>query len=167
MKRMWQTTLVLAVAFLTITSRSDDARAADDNENPAMAKALKEILDIQAKAWNAGDIDAFMEYYWKSDDLTFSSSGNTTRGWEATRANYRRRYPTRDAMGQTEFSEIEVFPLGDSAALVLGRWHLKREPGDIGGNFSVVFRRIDGRWLIIHDHTSRTHEPSETDKEPS
>ena len=52
-------------------------------------------------------------------------------------------------------------------ALVLGRWHLKRKPTDIGGNFSLVFRQIEDRWVIIHDHTSRTPEPSDTDKEPS
>jgi len=70
-------------------------------------------------------------------------------------------------MGQVAFSEIEVFALGDSAALVLGRWLLKRKPTDIGGNFSLVLRRIEDRWVIIHDHTSRTPEPSDTDKEPS
>jgi ketosteroid isomerase-like protein len=25
-----------------------------------------------------------------------------------------------------------------------------------GGVFSLVFRRIDGRWLIVHDHTTES-----------
>ncbi len=171
MKRTQQAAYVLAAILFLIGGRGNDSRAdsraADDSQDFAVARAINEILDIQTKAWNDGDVDAFMEFYWKSDDLTFSSTGSTTRGWEATKANYKRRYPTRESMGQVAFSEIEVFALGDSAALVLGRWLLKRKPTDIGGNFSLVFRRIDDRWVIIHDHTSRTPEPSAADKEPS
>jgi beta-aspartyl-peptidase (threonine type) len=119
----------------------------------AIRTAVETVFRAQQEAWNRGDIDAFMEHYWKSDDLTFSSGGSTTRGWTATKANYKRRYPSRDAMGRLTFSDLEFFPLADQAALVLGRWRLMRDE-PIGGNFSLVFRRIDGRWLIVHDHTS-------------
>lgn len=119
------------------------------------------ILRDQEAAWNDGDIVRFMQHYWKSDRLTFSSTGTTTRGWENTLANYRRRYPTTEKMGRTRFTNLEVFPLGDTAALVLGQWFLKRQPDPLHGNFSVVFRKIDGRWVIIHDHTSRATEPKE------
>lgn len=125
----------------------------------AIAKPINAVLRAQAAAWNRGDIDAFMEHYWKSDRLTFSSGGKTTRGWSNTKANYKRRYPTRKAMGTVSFSKIEVSPLGDSAALVLGRWRLKRETEPVGGNFSLVFRRVAGKWLIVHDHTSRDAKP--------
>lgn len=115
-----------------------------------------EAIATQAQAWNDGDIDAFMEHYWKDDRLSFSAGGRTVRGWQATLDNYRRRYPTRDAMGRLQFSDLELQPLGDDAALVLGRWHLQ-PAGDVEpreGNFSLVFRRIDGKWVIVHDHTS-------------
>jgi beta-aspartyl-peptidase (threonine type) len=120
------------------------------------SQQIQAILTQQADAWNRGDIDAFMQHYWKSDELTFSAGGQTTRGWQSTKENYQRRYPTREKMGQLTFSHLEITPLGDSAALVLGRWRLDREPSPVGGNFSLVCRKIDGRWLIIHDHTSRS-----------
>jgi beta-aspartyl-peptidase (threonine type) len=86
--------------------------------------------------------------------LTISSSGRVTRGWVETLAGYRQRYPDRAAMGQLTFSDLEITPLGPSAALVLGRWALtRREP--VGGTFSLVFRKLAGRWVIVHDHTSR------------
>jgi beta-aspartyl-peptidase (threonine type) len=116
------------------------------------------ILQDQESAWNEGDIERFMGYYWKSDSLTFSSTGATTRGWEETLANYRKRYPTVEKMGKTRFYDLEVYPLCDEAALVLGRWSLSRQPDPLKGNFSVVFRKIEGRWVIIHDHTSRVSE---------
>jgi beta-aspartyl-peptidase (threonine type) len=122
----------------------------------AYGEPFREILDAQAAAWNCGDIDGFMEHYWQSEDLTFSSEGHTRRGWAETRARYERSYPTPERMGHLDFTDIEVHALGDNAALVLGRWHLMREPDPVGGSFSLVFRRIDGRWQIIHDHTSAT-----------
>src|SRR5262245_14111314 len=121
--------------------------------------AIQSVLTQQADAWNRGDIDAFMKHYWKSDNLTFSSGGQITRGWQRTKENYQRRYPTREKMGQLTFSDLEITPLGDSAALVLGRWRLKREESPVSGNFSLVCRKIDDQWVIVHDHTSRTESP--------
>lgn len=115
--------------------------------------AITATLQAQAAAWNEGDVERFMEPYWHSPDLTFSSGGRVTRGWRETLDGYRRRYPDRAAMGRLTFNDLEVTMLGRGAALVLGRWHLDRaEP--VGGNFSLVFRRIGGRWVIVHDHTS-------------
>ena len=111
------------------------------------------ILEQQAQAWNAGDIDAFMAPYWHSPELTFSSGGKVTRGWQATRDRYHQRYPTPEAMGRLTFSDIEVTQPGSNVALVLGRWRLERaEP--IGGSFSLVLRTVAGHWVIVHDHTS-------------
>ena len=120
---------------------------------------IRAVLTQQAEAWNRGDISAFMEHYWKSDELTFSSGGQTTRGWKNTKENYQRRYPTREKMGQLTFSQLEITSLGGAAALVLGRWRLARDESPVGGNFSLVLREIDGKWVIVHDHTSRAEGP--------
>ena len=131
-----------------------DSRLRRSNPDDELSDTLENILSQQSADWNRGDLDGFMEHYWKSDDLTFSSGGRTTRGWQTTKDNYKLRYPTRERMGQLTFDGIEVTSLGDSAALMLGRWHLDRDPAPVGGNFSLIFRRIGGGWVIIHDHTS-------------
>jgi beta-aspartyl-peptidase (threonine type) len=96
-----------------------------------------------------------MTAYWKSPELTFSSGGSTTRGWQATLDNYRKKYPDRDTMGTLTFSELETQQLGDTAAFTLGRWHLDRkEPAE--GNFTLVWRRFGDDWRIVHDHSSLT-----------
>ena len=146
------------------TSHADDSKRGSSKETSRTVKGfddLKSVLVEQADAWNRGDIDEFMKHYWKSDRLTFSSGGKTTRGWATTKQNYKKRYPTRERMGELTFDKLEFFPLGDSVALVLGHWHLQRNPEPVGGNFSLVFRKIDGRWVIIHDHTSVAAEPKE------
>lgn len=120
---------------------------------PRLEADIRSILAAQDEAWNRGDIDGFMQHYWKSDELTFSSGGQTQHGWQATLDRYRKRYPTREQMGRLSFELERVDALGPDAALVLGRWRLERE-NPVGGNFSLVLRRIGGRWLIVHDHTS-------------
>jgi beta-aspartyl-peptidase (threonine type) len=132
--------------------------ASNEHEGAAVRKAVEEVLRLQQEAWNRGDVDAFVEHYWNSEDVTFSGGGKTTRGWTATRDRYRERYPTREQMGRLTLSNLEITPLGDAAAMCLGEWRLERQSEPVGGNFTLVFRQIDKRWVIIHDHTSRLAE---------
>jgi uncharacterized protein (TIGR02246 family) len=118
------------------------------------SEAIREVLTTQQAAWNRGDIQSFLEGYWKSPDLTFSGSEGIVRGYEGLLERYRKSYPDRQAMGELEFSELEIRGLGPDAALVLGHWHLKRSKGDLGGVFTLVFRRFPIGWRIMHDHTS-------------
>ncbi len=139
----------------TAWSIRHDSRLRPAGREDDLTDQLEAILDRQVNAWNRGGLDEFMDYYWKSDDLSFSSGGRTTRGWAPTKARYLDRYPTNERMGRLSFGAIEVKSLGDSAALMLGRWNLEREPAPIGGNFTLVFIRVEGRWVIAHDHTSQ------------
>jgi uncharacterized protein (TIGR02246 family) len=132
-------------------SPAQDVRQAD-------RAAIQSVLDAQQQAWNRGDVDAFLTGYWHSPDLTFSGNNGVARGWDGVLARYKKNYPDRAAMGHLDFSELEFHFLGPDAALVLGRWHLQRDPikggGDVGGVFSLVWQRFSDGWKIIHDHTS-------------
>jgi uncharacterized protein (TIGR02246 family) len=118
--------------------------------------AIERVLEAQVAAWNRGDLDAFMDGYWRSPDLVFTSGGAVQRGWQTTLDRYRASYGTSpETMGRLTFSDLEVHPLGPGAAWALGRWGLEHgDGGKVGGVFSLVFREIDGRWVIVHDHTS-------------
>jgi ketosteroid isomerase-like protein len=116
--------------------------------------AIIAILNEQQAAWNRGDVVGFMNGYWKSPQLTFAGSGGITRGWQNVQERYRKNYPDARAMGHLDFSALEVHPLGRDAALVLGRWHLERTSGELGGVFTLVFQRVPEGWRIVHDHTS-------------
>jgi uncharacterized protein (TIGR02246 family) len=117
-------------------------------------KAIKAVLEAQQSAWNRGDVDAFLVGYWHSSELTFSGSSGVARGWDGVLARYKKNYPDRAAMGQLDFSDLEFRFLGPDAAMVLGRWHLKREQDELGGVFTLVWQRFPDGWKIIHDHTS-------------
>ena len=123
-------------------------------ERNADRDAIRVVLNAQQAAWNRGEVDAFLVGYWQSPELTFLSSSGVSRGWDGVLARYRKNYPDRAAMGELDFSELEFRFLGKDAALVLGKWHLKREKGDVGGVFTLVWQRFPEGWKIIHDHTS-------------
>ena len=166
-KRNAQTVLLILTLLLSLSTIACNAPRSPRkiSREPLRVEThpVLTVLHAQEVAWNEGDIERFVAHYWKSDDLTFSSAGKTTWGWDSTLANYRRRYPTPEQMGQVRFHHLEVFALGPGTALVLGQWTLDREADPIGGNFSLVFQKIQGQWRIVHDHTSRT---PEADKRP-
>ncbi len=142
----------LAVAALALRVPSRLSAQAGGQERDSAS--IRQVLRSQQIAWNKGDVDAFLAGYWHSPDLTFSGSSGTSRGWDAVCARYKREYADREAMGQLEFSDLEFRFLGPNAALVLGRWHLTRAKGDVGGVFSLVWKRFPEGWRIVHDHTS-------------
>jgi ketosteroid isomerase-like protein len=118
----------------------------------------EEILSIMArqeKLWNNGDIDNFMEDYWKSEDLKFVGKNGVTKGWNATKERYHKSYPDKETMGKLKFEILEIEFHSKKTAWVLGKWNLTRESkGDIGGYFTLIFKKIKGQWVITSDHTS-------------
>ena len=113
------------------------------------------ILDAQSKAWNEGKIDQFMKGYWQSDSLMFIGSSGINYGYDATLKNYYKRYPDRDAMGQLTFTILKLNRISDDSYFVIGKWFLKREKnGDVGGHFTLLWKKINGEWVIIADHSS-------------
>ena len=140
----------LALAGFCLLPLQTGSRA----QEPEPAQAIRQVLKIQQDAWNRGDIPAFLEGYWNSPELSFAGSDGIVRGYQGLMDRYKRSYPDRDAMGQLDFSDLEIRSLGPDNAMVLGHWHLKRVKGDAGGVFTLIFRRFPMGWRIIHDHTS-------------
>ena len=117
-------------------------------------KEVRKILSEQNEAWNRGDVEAFMVGYWENDSLMFIGSSGITFGYKNTLADYKKRYPDTAAMGKLFFDLIEVIKLSNEYYHVTGKWHLKRSIGDSGGHFTLLFRKINGKWVIISDHSS-------------
>ena len=154
-------TVLLATGFAAMLGIFGSVRllGTPDKGRDADTRAMNNVLSAQQAAWNRGDVDAFLVGYWRSPELTFSGSNGVSRGWDGVLARYKKSYPDRAAMGQLDFSGLEFRFLGPDAALVLGQWHLKREGGDIGGVFSLVWQKFPEGWKITHDHTSAVDGP--------
>jgi len=126
-----------------------------------LEEGIKHVLVSQVEAWNHGKLDAFMQGYWHSPDLTFFSGATVTRGWEPTLLRYRQRYQAEGKeMGKLEFQDLNIDLLSRRAAVVTGRWQLtmsntKSSDGkQPHGLFTLIFKRMPAGWRIVHDHTS-------------
>jgi hypothetical protein len=137
--------LVFCLVFLT--GIQCYAQTADEN-------TIRNILNRQTAAWNNGNLEEFMSGYWKNDSLMFIGQSGITYGWNQTLANYKKHYPDTAIMGKLKFDIILVKPLSSQYYHVTGKWMLKRSVGDVSGYFTLLFRKINGIWMIIADHSS-------------
>jgi ketosteroid isomerase-like protein len=115
---------------------------------------IKAAMTEQLNAWNAGDIDRYMETYWNNDSLMFIGKNGPTYGFEKTKANYKKGYPDTAAMGKLSFEIIHMKHLSVMYYSVVGKWYLKRSIGDVGGAFTLLFKKIKKKWVIVQDHSS-------------
>lgn len=110
-------------------------------------------MEAQESSWNNGDIQGFMEYYWKSDSLKFIGSKGITYGWQKTLDNYLKSYPNKEAMGVLKFTIEESSQLSPTSIYIIGKWELQKEK-PAGGYFTLLWKKIKGKWVIVSDHTS-------------
>jgi ketosteroid isomerase-like protein len=162
--------LVLSAQTITADKSPQPAQQHTNNsqpdETPADQRAnleegIKHVLLSQVEAWNHGKLEAFMQGYWHSPDLTFFSGATETRGWEPTLARYRQRYQAEGKeMGKLEFQKLNIDLLSRRSAVVTGAWQLtmsntKASDGkQPHGLFTLIFKRLPAGWKIVHDHTS-------------
>jgi ketosteroid isomerase-like protein len=115
---------------------------------------IRKVLDNQIKAWNKGDIEGFMQGYWKNDSLMFIGKKGIIWGWQTTLENYKKNYPDTTAMGKLSFDIILVKKLSPDYYYIVGKWMLSRSIGDLSGHYNLLFKKINGTWLIVADHSS-------------
>ncbi|NOT77034.1 MAG: DUF4440 domain-containing protein [Cyclobacteriaceae bacterium] len=116
--------------------------------------AIRAILDAEQIAWNNGDLEAFMEGYWKSDALQFMSQRGINHGWQDVLEQYKKAYPDRASMGTLGYEILKITPLSPTTFVVSASFHLTREVGPMDGMITLIFQKIDGKWLAVYDHTS-------------
>ncbi|ANI90662.1 DUF4440 domain-containing protein [Arachidicoccus ginsenosidimutans] len=117
-------------------------------------QTILQTMHQQQDDWNNGDVDAFMQGYWQSDSLQFVGK-QITYGWQNTLNNYKKGYPSKEAMGTLTFSDLKVDVLSKTSAFVIGAWKIVHsDKTTIGGHFTLLWKKINGKWLIVVDHTS-------------
>jgi ketosteroid isomerase-like protein len=121
---------------------------------PADEQIIRKVLSDQTIAWNNGNIEEFMKGYWNNDSLMFIGKSGVTYGYQNTLMNYKKHYNGADAMGTLSFELIKVQRLSPEYYFIVGKWHLKRNIGDVGGHYNLLFRKIKRAWVIVADHSS-------------
>lgn len=127
------------------------------NAQTVSIKTRYEIISVlthQQKCWNNGDIEGYMSGYWDSDSLRFITKTGITRGWKTTMDMYKQHYPDKESMGTLAFEEVDMMQMNASTVFVMGKWTLQKAKETVGGRFTIIFKKIDGAWKIIIDHSS-------------
>ena len=128
-------------------------RSTDNSDDVVFAK-IKKVFSMQEEAWNSGNIDAFMTGYWNNEDMTFIGSRGVEYGWQTTLDNYKKNYPDREAMGTLSFEIKKLERLSDDVCYMIGKYTLQRTSDTPSGHFTLIWKKIDGKWVITSDHTS-------------
>ncbi|MBN1821620.1 MAG: nuclear transport factor 2 family protein [Prolixibacteraceae bacterium] len=121
---------------------------------PKIEKEIQAVFDMQEKAWNEGNLEKFMEGYWKSDQLVFVGSRGPTYGWQETLDSYKKGYPDKKTMGTLKFETLSIFKIDRKTVFLIGKWELTRESGNVSGHFSLIWQKKKGKWVIVADHSS-------------
>jgi ketosteroid isomerase-like protein len=143
MKRLLPIALVIALAACNSKQQHQTA-----------ISNIHHVMNEQQEAWNRGDIKGFMDGYWAGDSLRFIGKRGITYGWQATLENYQKSYPDSEAMGKLQFTNLTTELTGDSSAYVIGKWELFRSTDTLSGHYSLLWKQLNGKWLIVADHTS-------------
>ena len=143
--------LVLIVGLCAIFCSCEKSIEIDED---AVKQEILIIMKNSESGWNEGNIEKFMQSYLKSDSLRFASGGDISYGWQTVFERYKKGYPDKATLGNLTFSNMDVTIISAEAAMVFGKWQLKRKDDQPRGLFTLIFRKTPNGWRIIHDHTS-------------
>lgn len=124
------------------------------SQKPSATKEVMENMKKQELAWNNFDLEGYMKHYWNNDSLMFIGSKGITYGWKQTLSNYKKSYPDKEAMGVLTFVNYNVEQLSPTSVYVIGHWQIKKKDKEVGGHYTLLWRKIKGEWVIVSDHTS-------------
>jgi len=140
--------------LLTLVACKEEAAKSNPSDKTATISAITSIMDKQQLAWNNGDLESFMMPYWKSDSLQFIGKRGINYGWQNTLDNYKKSYPDKEAMGRLQFTNLQKEALDSSNVFIVGKWELFRSSDTLAGHYTLLWKKINGEWVIIVDHSS-------------
>ena len=153
---IWCILILLGCQQFSSEATNQDIEQSVGNKKEEIINSIQAIMLRQENAWNEGNLDQFMIGYWESDSLTFIGKSGLNYGWKNTLLNYKKSYPSVKDMGTLSFDNLSLEVLSEDLALVIGKWRLNRDKiGDtLQGHYSLVWKRIKNKWVIVSDHSS-------------
>jgi len=150
MKQLSTLSLLILLSCNMNNTNSVDVLKQDLNE----INTIKKILSSQQECWNNGDIDGFMQGYWNSEKLVFTSLNHKPAyGWKNTLERYKNSYPTKSSMGELKFEILNLKLISKTTATLKGKWELIRQNDHPNGLFWLDIEKFDNNWLITKDST--------------
>lgn len=161
---------LVALAFVTAATiigfNFYDRVSAQNNE----VKAVTDILTKEAQAVEKGDLAALDKIWANSEDVTVFESGHANYGWTDYRNNHLAPELKEFKNTKYSFSDLKVKVDGKTAWATF-KYSLTADIGtrniQSGGLATAVLEKRNGRWQIVHWHSSaprRAPSPTPTPK---
>ena len=149
----------LAAASTSSCRRTSERPAAGVvNASPRIGEEVAraeicQMMDRGAAAWNRGDLESFMDDY--TDSATYVGSRGLLHGRTAIAAHYAGRFAPGATRDSLSFRGLDVRLVAPELTQVIATYVLTRGDSVTAmGPTSLLMRRVDGRWRILHDHSS-------------
>jgi len=124
---------------------------------PVEDARIRQHIDSLARALRGKDVDALMRHY-SPDIVTYDLMPLECRGASAYRKNFVAWFASVQGPIDYEMRELEIEASGDIAVCHhLAHVRSTRNSGeknDYWVRVSAGLRRLDGRWLVVHEHVS-------------
>lgn len=155
--------IVLTVLFgMAVTAAFGTAASTQTDKE----RAITEVLQQEAAAFERGDVEALNKFWANDDWVSVFESGGADIGW----ANYRDHHliPEMKELRNTKhtLSDIRVHVAGKTAWVTFKyalAGDFKDRHIDVNGLGTAVLEERNGRWLMVHRHTSaRRRAPAPT-----
>ncbi len=139
--------------------RLDETGSSVGTVVPDLATQVASLLDRQAAAWNAGDLDGFMSAYSPSPTTTYIGSTGLIEGFEAIRERYAPGFAEGAERDSLRFENLRVREVDERVGVATARYVLEREGMVTSmGPFTLVLLNVEGAWLIVHDQSAEDPE---------
>ena len=145
----------LLVAALTSGCAAPATTPAPHMDPGHLASGIESQFARSARAWNAGNLDAFMADYAPDTLPTYFAEGHLVRGFDFIRSQYAPRFAPGARRDSLRFEEFNVRPFTNGFALVTARFILYRNGATTAsGPFTLLMEHRPEGWKILHDHSS-------------
>lgn len=149
----------VALALVACAPATADRYTPTAAERAARHDEIETMLARAAANWNRGDLDAFVADYLPGTETTYIGSRGILRGPADIHNAYAPRFAPGGVRDSLSFELQDVDPLAPDVLNVIATYILARrvdgrDSVTARGPTSLVMRRVDGRWRIVHDHSS-------------
>ncbi|TPE45283.1 YybH family protein [Pontibacter mangrovi] len=142
---------ILAAALLATSCNTPEAPVQEEPK----ADFTQVIPTLQAITadWNKGDLDEFITVY---DSAATFMLPKGPIGVSEMKGYYQEAFTETGTPTSTlSFDSLEMRPLGNSHALVTGRYILtSQDSTEQSGRYTLVLEHSDRGWKILHDHSN-------------
>ncbi|WP_242922885.1 YybH family protein [Pontibacter liquoris] len=118
-------------------------------------KEVIQALEGQIAAWNAGDLEAAMAFYWNSPDILWINKTGLEKGYQEVLDMFRQDFTDSSHMGQYSYEPLHIEQITPEVVFFVIRWKiLLRGKRLMGGVSSQLWKKPAGRWVITCEHAS-------------